>query len=80
MASDARPLLRKYLRREDAAVYLGVAKQTLANWAVQRKGPHMRRLGRACVYDIADLDAFVATFDLIPQESQGNLPSAHDQA
>jgi len=50
--------LRKYLRRKEAAGYIGVAEQTLACWASRGRGPRVTRIGRMCVYDISELDAF----------------------
>lgn len=49
------------LTRQDAANYLGVAAQTLANWSTQGRGPKTLRLGRKVFYRLNDLDAFIAT-------------------
>jgi excisionase family DNA binding protein len=54
--------IEKFLRTKEAAQYLGLAPQTLCRWRVQglegRRIPFFR-IGRAVVYDVADLDAFV---------------------
>ena len=49
-----------YLRRADAAAYLGLSPSTLGNWASAGIGPSYSRLGGATVYAVADLDAYVA--------------------
>jgi hypothetical protein len=49
------------LRRGPAARYLGIESATLARWAVFNKGPRFHRVSARCVvYDVADLDAFIA--------------------
>ena len=46
--------------RQDAASYLGIKPQTLANWAVTRTQnlPYVK-IGRRVMYRLADLEAFV---------------------
>lgn len=53
--------MRKYLRRKEAAAYLGLAAQTLARWAVEGFGPPVLKLGRAVAYDVDDLDRFATS-------------------
>jgi predicted DNA-binding transcriptional regulator AlpA len=49
------------LRRRDAALYLGLAEQTLARWFCEGTGPPAYRLSsRAVVYDKRDLDIWIA--------------------
>jgi len=51
------------LQSPAAAAYLGVARQTLANWRVRGEGPPYARLGKSgarIVYRISDLDLFLA--------------------
>ena len=43
------------LRTPNAAEYLGVSAATLCKWRVFGGGPRYRKLGRAVVYDPADL-------------------------
>lgn len=43
------------LRAHDAAAFLGLSPNTLAKWRVYGQGPRYRKLGRAVVYDPADL-------------------------
>lgn len=51
------------LTAEEAAVYLGLSRQTLANWRVRGLGPVYSRLGGTgrprIVYLVEDLDAFL---------------------
>lgn len=49
------------LTSKEAAAYLGVAEQTLANWRyLGDRGPRFYRLGRGAVrYDVRDLDAYL---------------------
>ena len=50
------------LTAEEAAIYLGLSRQTLANWRVRGLGPVYSRLGGTgrprIVYLVEDLDAF----------------------
>jgi predicted DNA-binding transcriptional regulator AlpA len=43
------------LRTEQAAKYLGLSGATLCKWRVFGGGPRYKKLGRAVVYDPADL-------------------------
>lgn len=43
------------LRTPQAAEYLGVSPATLCKWRVLGGGPQYKKLGRAVVYDPADL-------------------------
>jgi len=46
-----------------AASYIGVARQTLANWRVRGEGPPYARLGKSgarIVYRVSDLDRYLA--------------------
>lgn len=48
------------LRPPEAAKYLGIAESTLAKRRMRCEAPAFSRLGRAVVYDCADLDAWLA--------------------
>ncbi|RBY87005.1 hypothetical protein DQ240_08155 [Blastococcus sp. TF02A-26] len=50
---------RHYLRRDDAARFLGLATGTLANWASAGRGPSFHRIGRIPLYDLAELRRYV---------------------
>lgn len=53
------PQTRVNLREREAALHIGVAPKTLANWRSAGRGPRFSRLGRAIVYRVEDLDRFV---------------------
>jgi len=50
---------KKVLSAEQAAEYLGIAKQTLANWRVAGKGPPFSPYGRLVFYEREILDAWI---------------------
>jgi excisionase family DNA binding protein len=52
--------MSRLIRPKDAARMLGVSEQTLARWRVEGGKIPFARLGRAIVYDVVDLEAFVA--------------------
>jgi hypothetical protein len=54
----------RLVRAPVAAAMLAVAVQTLAKWRVSGQGPRFRRFGRAVIYDVADLRAWVAAQEL----------------
>ena len=45
--------------RENAALYLGLKPKTLAMWAMDGKGPRVKKVGSRCFYFKDELDAFV---------------------
>jgi excisionase family DNA binding protein len=49
------------LRRQEAAVYLGLSPQTLSNWASTGRGliPYVRVSPRAVRYRLSDLDEWL---------------------
>lgn len=59
-ATPASANLNRLLDRQEAATYLRLKPQTLANWVVTRAHnlPHVK-IGRRVMYRLADLDAFV---------------------
>lgn len=56
------PLQLERLTRAEAAAYLGVNSQTLANWACTGKVqiPH-HKVGRKVIYIKSDLDGYLAS-------------------
>lgn len=50
---------RRYLRPADAAKLLGLAPQTLARWRVEGGKIPFIRIGRAILYALDDLQAFL---------------------
>ena len=51
----------RYLRTDKAAEYTGLAKSTLEKLRLTGGGPVFSKLGRTVVYDLAALDAWVAS-------------------
>ena len=49
------------LRTADAAGYCGMAKSTLEKLRVTGGGPPYLKIGRTVVYNVADLDEWLAT-------------------
>ncbi|MEU9805173.1 helix-turn-helix domain-containing protein [Mycobacterium sp. NPDC050853] len=50
------------LGMQEAAAYLGgVPENTMRYWRATGTGPPSYRLGRRCVYDVVDLEAWIAT-------------------
>ena len=47
------------LRTPDAAIYVGTAQSTLEKLRTLGRGPAYIKLGRAVIYDTADLDAWL---------------------
>jgi hypothetical protein len=45
--------------RANAALYLGLSRQTLAVWAMRRVGPPPIRVGGKIFYAKADIDRFI---------------------
>ena len=54
------------LRAAEAAKRLRKSKQTLALWRRRGLGPAWCRLGGACYYSAATLDAYVARHTVVP--------------
>ena len=53
-------LQRELLSRAEAAAYLGVAPQTLANWLTTKRYPLAAiKVGRLVKYRRSDLEAFI---------------------
>lgn len=48
-----------YLRREDAARFLGVGLTTLAQWQAERRVPFAKVSHRVCLFKVADLERCV---------------------
>jgi hypothetical protein len=59
--NQAVPTGRK-MRSSEAAIYLGISNSTLAKWRHYGVGPRysLGQLGGVVLYDVSDLDVFVA--------------------
>jgi hypothetical protein len=53
---DVRP---EYLRRDEAARFVGLAPATMANMASAGRGPSFYRVGSRVLYEISELRRFV---------------------
>lgn len=49
----------EYLNIDEAAVFIGVSRQTLDKWRMGASGPSVHRVGRRVLYSVADLRAFM---------------------
>ncbi len=58
MLSD--PITNRRLRTADAAAYCGLGKSTLDKLRLTGGGPAYSKLNSVVVYDMADLDAWIA--------------------
>jgi excisionase family DNA binding protein len=56
----------EYLRRDEAAKFLGLSKSTLANWASEGRGPTFHKVGRIPVYAVAELRRFIEAHTVTP--------------
>lgn len=45
-----------FLRREDAAKFLGVSLRTLAEWQTERRIPFAKISHRVCLFKVVDLE------------------------
>ena len=52
--------MARYMRQPAAAEYTGMSESFLEKARVSGFGPAFSRIGRAVVYDVADLDAWIA--------------------
>jgi predicted DNA-binding transcriptional regulator AlpA len=59
-------LTTEYLRRDEAAKFLGMSKSTLANWASEGRGPIFHKVGRIPVYAVTELRRFVEANTVTP--------------
>lgn len=57
--SNHEPVQSQNLTTRQAADYLGLKEATLEQWRWNGRGPRFVKLGRACRYRTADLDAYL---------------------
>lgn len=53
-----------YIRKADAARYLGISIRTLTLWMQQHVVAYMKMSHRVCLFKLADLDAAMSRFRL----------------
>ena len=61
------------LNETEAALFLGIARQTMANWRSQRRGPVYCKLSRRIVYRTSDLEDFVQSCRVDPQQDKNGI-------
>ena len=59
------PLRR--ISEQAAGPHLGISVRTLQDWRVRGIGPAYSKLGKRVVYDVADLDMFLAAARVEPK-------------
>ncbi|MEI8122118.1 MAG: helix-turn-helix domain-containing protein [bacterium] len=57
-----------YLRREDAARFLGISVRTLAEWQADKLVPYAKMSHRVCLFKVSDLEK---TVDRLTVKSAG---------
>jgi hypothetical protein len=55
-----------------AAERIGVVKQTLCNWRQKRRGPAYHKIGSKVYYSEDDLNKFIDSSRIDPNEQGGN--------
>jgi predicted DNA-binding transcriptional regulator AlpA len=63
--------MHKNIRTQDAADYLGISKSLLDKLRCYSGGPSYTKLGRAVIYNTADLDAWLISYKVAPSELGG---------
>jgi hypothetical protein len=48
-----------FLRRDDAAAFLGISLRTLAQWQTEKRIPFAKVSHRVCLFKVADLEKTV---------------------
>ncbi|KZE25332.1 helix-turn-helix domain-containing protein [Crenobacter luteus] len=72
MAAYADRNPERLLTRPEAADFLGVSPYTLNEWASSgRYALRFYRIGRRCMYRMADLEAFIASRAVCAGQSEG---------
>jgi excisionase family DNA binding protein len=67
------PRAPRLVTPKEAAEFLGVPEGTLAQWRSQRRGPTFVKLeGRLVRYRLADLDQYIASHIVEPEDSLAN--------
>ena len=62
---QSKPIIRPgYLRKADAAKYLGISVRTLSQWMQQHFVAHIKVSHSVCLFKLADLDAAMGRFRL----------------
>jgi hypothetical protein len=76
--SKARSTLeQRRLNTAGAAAYLGIPASTLRKFRYEGRGPIYCKPAGRCVYDVADLDAFLESGRRIPSERASKERARH---
>ncbi len=72
---------KQLLVPEEAAAFLSVSVETLAQWRSQRRGPPYIKLGRAVRYRADDLERYLAEHTVVPltEEMPSGRLVSHDE-
>lgn len=57
--------MRTLVNTEKAAKILGVERNTMEGWRCHNRGPKYVKIGRRVLYDLGDLDAFIAACTIV---------------
>lgn len=74
--SDSRPVPRRGLSREEAAMYIGIGATKFDEMLADGRMPPPRRIDGRKVWDVRELDL---AFDALPVETTGNGTSWDDR-
>jgi predicted DNA-binding transcriptional regulator AlpA len=63
--------VKQFLTRDEAALFLGLRPQTLANLSWRGEGPPFIKLSSRCVrYDISELLSWMKSREIRPEEAK----------
>jgi len=65
------PRAKKYLTPLETASLLQVTEGTLRQWRYMRKGPRFIKTGRKVLYDIVDIETWIAKRKIQTQDAPG---------
>lgn len=74
--SESRPIPRRGLSREEAAMYIGIGATKFDEMLADGRMPPPRRIDGRKVWDVRELDL---AFDALPVETTGNGTSWDDR-
>ena len=58
---------KRIVGEREAAIFMGLAVQTLRNFRHQRRGPAYLKIGRAVRYDLGDIKAYLQKRRIDPE-------------
>ena len=61
-AATTTPIAPRYITAQQAALYLGITTQALYNLVCRRYVPH-RKMGKKLIFDVKELDSYIAHLD-----------------